>query len=122
MRPYRNARKGAPPRTGVEREMAETIFEFVAEQLQVSTDLEKLEARGTVRIALKAAGLDARSVTKEQMAVMLQRAMPSELASRGVDDAERICQGLVSRLKDFAVAAPSTGESPEDVFRRLGAR
>jgi hypothetical protein len=62
-------------------------------------------------------------VTKEQMAVMLQRTMPPELAARGVESGEQICQGLVSALKDFApVDAGVHGESPEDVFRRLGGR
>ena len=103
--------------------MADTIFEFVAEQLEERTELEKLEARGTVRIALKEAGLDARSVTKEQMAVMLQRTMPPELTSRGVESGDRICQGLASALKDFApIGGATQGESPEDVFRRLGGR
>jgi hypothetical protein len=103
--------------------MADTIFEFVAEQLEGKTELEKLEARGTVRIALKEAGLDARGVTKEQMAVMLQRTMPPELTSRGIDHASQVCQVLVSALKDFTpVTGEHQGESPEDVFRRLGGR
>ena len=53
--------------------MADSIFDLVAEKLEECTALEKLEARGTVRIALSEAGLDARSVTRHQMAVMLER-------------------------------------------------
>ncbi len=34
--------------------MAASIFELVAEELEQRTDLAKLEARGTVRLALKA--------------------------------------------------------------------
>ena len=103
--------------------MADTIFEFVAATLQDTTELDKLEARGTVRIGLKEAGLDARGVTKEQMAVMLQRTMPKELASRGVDNADTVCQTLVTALKGFTPAdGGRTSESPEDVFRRLGGR
>lgn len=101
--------------------MSESIFEFVASTLQESTALDKLEARGTLRIALKEAGLDARSVTKDQMAIMLVRTMPKELSSRGVDGPESVCESLVSALKSYT---PSDGarvaESPEDVFRRLG--
>lgn len=102
--------------------MAETIFEFVARKLQETTDLDKLEARGTVRIALKEAGLDARGVTPEQMAVMLQRTMPKELTARGVEQADQACAVLVSALKDFDGGDLPSGESPEDVFRRLGGR
>ena len=103
--------------------MAETIFEFVASTLQDATELDKLEARGTVRIGLKEAGLDARGVSKEQMAVMLQRTMPKELSSRGVESPDTICQSLVTALKGFSAAdGEKSSESPEDVFRRLGGR
>lgn len=101
--------------------MAETLFEFIAAQLEERTDLDKLEARGTLRIALKEAGLDARSVTCEQMAVMLKKTMPRELVTRGVEDIEPLCEGLITAAKGFAASAPgNTPESPEDVFRRLG--
>ena len=100
--------------------MADTIFEFVAEKLEASTDLEKLEARGTVRLALKAAGLDARSVTKEQMIVMVEKVLPNELAARGVDGAEAICTQLAAATKGMETGDGSGTESPEDVFRRLG--
>jgi hypothetical protein len=100
--------------------MADTIFEFVAEKLEASTDLDKLEARGTVRLALKSAGLEARSVTKEQMVVLLQKVLPGELSARGVDAAQTMCDQLVGALKDFEAGGGSGSESPEDVFRRLG--
>ena len=103
--------------------MAKAVFEFVAEQLGERTDLEKLEARGTVRIALKEAGLDARSVTAEQMAVVVERRLPSELEARGVDEPTRICTAIAVGLEALA---PAEGEqqleSPEEVFRRLGGR
>lgn len=103
--------------------MAETLFEFIAAQIEERTDLDKLEARGTLRIALKEAGLDARSVTPEQMAVMLMKTMPRELATRGVENIEQLCEGLITATKGFAATSPSsTPESPEDVFRRLGGR
>ena len=37
--------------------MAASIFDFVADELEKRTDLAKLEARGTVRLALKEADL-----------------------------------------------------------------
>ena len=43
--------------------MAASIFELVAEELERRTDLAKLEARGTVRLSLKQAGLDAHTVS-----------------------------------------------------------
>jgi hypothetical protein len=103
--------------------MADSLFEFVAEQVEERTDLDKLEARGTVRIALKEAGLDPRSVTVEQMAVMLEKTLPRELEARGVTGAAELCRGLVTTLKGFTSTEPRRShESPEDVFRRLGGR
>ena len=102
--------------------MADSLFEFVAAQLEQSTALDKLEARGTLRIALKDAGLDPRSVTSDQMAVMLTKAMPKELTSRGVERADEICRGLATAAKAYQAQRSSSVESPEDIFRRLGAR
>ena len=103
--------------------MAESIFEFVAERLQEGSGLDKLESRGTLRIALKAAGLDAHSVTPGQMSVMLLRTMPGELSSRGVEGAEALCRSLAGSMCDFLPGGNQASErpdSPEDVFRRLG--
>ncbi|HVN39828.1 MAG TPA: hypothetical protein VMW19_16820 [Myxococcota bacterium] len=102
--------------------MAESLFEFVAARLEEATSLDKLEARGTVRIALKEAGLDPRSVTVEQMAVLLVRAMPKELGSRGIERADEVCRGLVTAVKGFSEVATTRAETPEDIFRRLGTR
>jgi len=82
----------------------------------------RLEARGTVRIALRAAGLDARSVTTTQMSVMLERVMPDELRNRGVDRPEAHCNTLAAAVKSQSETHEATDESPEDVFRRLGSR
>jgi hypothetical protein len=102
--------------------MAETLFEFVAGQLEKRSELDRLEARGTLRIALKEAGLDPRTVTVEQMAVMLVRAMPKELSTRGIQNADGICQGIATAVKAFQGGPQASAETPEDVFRRLGAR
>ena len=99
--------------------MADSIFDFVAEKLEGCTALEKLEARGTVRIALKEAGLEATSVTGEQLAVVLARVLPGELTSRGIDAAESLCQRIAAGL-DRIPAAPEQEDTPEAVFARLG--
>jgi hypothetical protein len=101
--------------------MAASIFDFVADEFERRTDLATLEARGTVRLALKEAGLDARGVTVEQMVVMLRKVMPGEIRSRGVEQPEAVCDAVVKALQ---AAHPSTGsaadsESPEAIFRRL---
>jgi hypothetical protein len=101
--------------------VAETLFEFVSGKLQDATDLDKLEARGTVRLGLKSAGLDPRSITVQQMEVMLQKVLPGELSTRGVTQPQAICDGLISALASFSTGgADAESESPEDVFSRLG--
>ena len=100
--------------------MSASIFDFVSDELERLTKLEKLEARGTVRLALKAAGLDVRTVTTPQMVATLQKVMPEEIHARGVENGAQICQTIASRLE---VAHPASGavhpESPEAIFRRL---
>jgi len=54
-------------------------FDHACETLERKTKLSRLEARGTVRLALKAAGLDAGRVTARQMGVVFERIMPGEL-------------------------------------------
>jgi len=100
---------------------ADTVFEFVSEKLEQATDLDRLEARGTVRLALKQAGLDAKMLTAMQMNVVLEKVLPDELSARGVDQPGAICSNLVRGLKSFRGASPSADESsPEAVFKRIG--
>lgn len=100
--------------------MADSIFDLVSDELERRTDLAKLEARGTVRLALRETGLDARTVTAEQMSVMLRKVMPKEMQSRGVENADRVCEAILRALASSA-AEPSAAdsESPEAIFRRL---
>jgi len=93
-------------------------FDHVCEALESRTTLNRLEARGTVRLALKEAGLDASSVTARQMSVVVERILPAELQSRGIGDSDSICRDLVRSLASL----PSDGaaDTPESVFGRLG--
>ena len=96
------------------------IFDFVAGEVERKTELGKLEARGTVRLALKESGFSASSITAQQMAVVLERIMPKELLSRGVASAEAICSSLAIALREFKNAVEEQGSaSPESVFGRL---
>ena len=100
--------------------MSESLFEFVADALQNRCDLESLEARGTIRLALKASGLTAREVTREQMIVVIDQVLPRELRVRGVERPEAVCAELSKAVKSFEIKnGESDGTSPEDVFRRL---
>lgn len=93
-------------------------FEYACTELEARTPLDRLASRGTVRIALKQAGLEARSVTPEQLAVVVQKILPSELTSRGVDTVEEVCQRILAGLR--SVASGPVSDTPDAVFKRLG--
>lgn len=95
-------------------------FEHVCEEIEARTALDRLQARGTVRLALKEAGLDPGSVSPVQLAVVLQRVLPAALGARGVQDAASLCDALRTSLRGIA-AGPAT-DTPEAVFARLGSR
>jgi hypothetical protein len=98
-------------------------FCWACEEIERVTRLSRLEARGTVRLALKEAGLEPRSVSAEQMKTILKKVMPAELASRGIEEAASLCGEIARALENAKLGdAASTAETPEEVFRRLGAR
>jgi hypothetical protein len=77
-----------------------------------------LEARGTLRIALKQAGLDPASVKADELCVVARMVLPQELAARGIADTESLCERLRSGLAEIQDSAGV--DSPEAVFARLG--
>ena len=102
--------------------MAESkAFDFVCSELERRTSMTRLEARGTVRIALKDAGLAPDSVRGPELQVVLQRLMPKELTARGVAAAEEICRAIGAAMA--GVRDEAGAETPEAIFGRLaGAR
>ena len=103
--------------------MASDLFELAAEQLEQQTALERLEVRGTLRLALKQAGLSPRGLDVAQLAVVFEKLMPGELVSRGIEDAATACDAVMKHIANSAVAAePSTASSTDEVFKRLAKR
>lgn len=96
------------------------VFGFVCEQLETRSGLDRLAARGTVRIALKQAGLDAANVTPHQMSVVIAKVLPGELTTRGIANAQSVCDALAQRTAQLAGSDAS--ETPEAIFRRLAER
>jgi len=99
--------------------MAESAaFDFSCSELEQRTSLDRLEARGTIRLAIKQAGLEAKTVTPDQMKVVVDKILPDELRSRGIDDVDGTCRSLQSGLARLDVEA--SAETPDAVFQRLG--
>jgi hypothetical protein len=101
--------------------MAESsAFERVSAEIEKATDLNRLEARGTLRLALKTAGLDAGSISVAQLQVVFEKVMPGELSKRGVSNAASVCEAVMREVKTFAQHDTADKSQPEAVFRRLG--
>ena len=101
--------------------MDAALFDFAADQLEQHTSFSRLEARGTLRIALKDAGLDARSVTAGQLCVVFEKVMPVELEKRGLKDASEVCSALIQELANApAATGDKSASDPDGIFRRLG--
>jgi len=93
-------------------------FIWTCDELERLTNFDRLESRGTVRIALKASGLESRGVTPDQMQVVIEKLLPVELGARGIDGADAICVRIASGIS--ALEAGPVTDSPDEIFRRLG--
>ena len=69
--------------------------------------MDRLAARGTLRIAVKEAGLDAQKLTVPQLRAVFEKLMPKELEARGVGEATAICKALVDDIAGAASEADS---------------
>lgn len=96
-----------------------TAFETLCDELEARSALDRLEARGTIRLALKKAGLDARTVSPDQLQVVIDRLLTTEFESRGIDGAEALCSDLRESVAQVQVDRAGS-ETPEAVFARLG--
>ena len=103
--------------------MSTGLFDLAAEQLEHHTDLDRLEARGTLRLAVKDAGLDPKEITLDQLVVVFDKVMPTELQIRGIDAAESTCQTIMESITRKADPADTGAkDSVDDIFQRLGGR
>jgi hypothetical protein len=95
------------------------VFNWICTELEARTPLNQLEARGTVRIALKGAGLDASDVDSSQMCVVIARLLPAELAQRSVPEGDQLCEELARILSEKSFEE-TQAKTPDAVFRRMG--
>ena len=101
--------------------MATDLFDIAAEKLEANTKMDRLATRGTLRIALKEAGLAAQKLTIPQLRMVFERLMPKELDARGVSDAATTCRATMDEIAGSPEAIDiATSASPDDVFKRLG--
>lgn len=101
--------------------MATDLFDIAADRLGKSSDMDRLAARGTLRLALKKAGLEANRLTIPQLRTVFEKIMPKELEARGVADAAECCETAMGAIERASSEAElTTSSSPDEIFKRLG--
>ena len=102
--------------------MAADLFDFATERLKHHAGFDRLAARGTLRIALKAAGVEPKNLTRAQLQVVFEKVMPGELDRRGVSDVRDVCAAVLTDLaRTGGAAEDASATSPDEIFRRLAA-
>lgn len=98
-----------------------SAFDYVCQEVQRDTGMTDAVARGTVRLAVKEAGLDPEAVGAEQMAVVVEKLLPGELASHRIEGAAELCARVAEGLgrQSFAAAADRM-DAAAGVLSRLG--
>jgi len=100
--------------------VADSLFDFTAERLSHHTGIERMAARGTLRLALKSVGLDPDGVTAKQLQSVIERLLPDELLTRGVASPGDACRALIEDIGNAPAALRESGQDVDDIFRRLG--
>jgi hypothetical protein len=77
-----------------------------------------MEARGTIRLALKEMGIDPRCVSKREMLAVLRTKLNRALESRRFDGARELCAWFEQEL--MHASFDGEVESPEAIFQRFG--
>jgi hypothetical protein len=97
------------------------LFELAADLLERHSALDRLEARGALRLALKDAGLRAEALGSREIAAVLQKLMPERLAKMGVSEGASLCERVLGEIARIAARTGSAPEADRDrIFRRLG--
>ena len=96
------------------------LFDITANGIERHTHFSQLVARGTLRLAVKQAGLDPNNLTLRQVKVVLEKLMARELERRGVADAAAVCKKVVEGVVAEAPSDASSEVAIDRIFRRLG--
>jgi len=95
-----------------------SVFDQVSDELESISTLNRLEARGTLRIALKDFGFDPKTVGSGQLKVVIEKVLPDSLQGLGIAEGAEIARKLAAGLADTADG--DAKDSPEAIFARLG--
>lgn len=97
------------------------VFEWVCDEIERSTSLDGPVVRGTVRLALKEAGLNPDSVDPAGMGVVIDKVLPAELSAHGIDGIDELCARLGHAVATYAFSVPrDRAGGAASVLARLG--
>ena len=94
-----------------------SAFTWLCAEVEKATGFSRLEARGTVRIALKEIGLVPADLTPSQAAIVALNVLAGELASRGVQQADALCRRLATEAR--TLRDERSGAAPDEIFGQL---
>ena len=98
--------------------MNASLFDQVANRLAELARMSEQEARGTLRLTLKEAGLRPDLITPTKMVLVAERVLPRELQARNVTDPAGIGRQLARYVAQLPVTE-TTQVSPADFLSRL---
>jgi hypothetical protein len=97
------------------------LFDLAAQLLERRSSLNRLESRGKLRLTLNDAGLDAKSITLEQLRAVFEQRMPDELKECGIRDAAVLAKALWDEIEgNPVVCSLKSAATLDQIFRRLG--
>lgn len=101
--------------------MSSDLFTWASEALERTTFMGLAACRGTLRLALKKAGLDAATLTQQELEVVLLRVLPVELEVRGIEGSMQLCRDIESELAEarFELPGESVRNSTDSTLRRI---
>jgi hypothetical protein len=94
-------------------------YDEFCRQIETCASLTDLQAMGTARILVKEAGLDAKTATPAQLAVVASKLLPRQLEVLGVAGSAGVAAKVHAALTTLAPSSAASS-APEAVFRRLG--
>lgn len=100
--------------------MSAGVFDWLAECMEKTTNLDRLQARGALRLALKDAGLDPVQLTRSYAAGVIDQVLPDRLRAMGVEDVASVCDALSRELTTLHAGADES-HGAESLFARLQA-
>jgi hypothetical protein len=91
-----------------------TVFDKTSELLGSPTSWTRLQSRGTIRLILSAAKVDANTVSRERMIELISHSLAEELKKRGINEPGAIVQKLIAQLRTAKVS-----DSAYDIFAKI---